>query len=179
MYIEYTVYAVKRIKRAFGSLSFKYSQSCLSHLQLALSSYNQQCETYNPCHHWWNTCRFLPPLLMFTRYMSKQYSQTNIEGKKGQPYMCLYNTVDSLVFSRSVSRNFDHDCSLNFELKSVMKSVHNAWWPLYEILAGSFPLFWSSHKGPFSQQLNIYFLIKFRIIQDIGTNGLLTCTYAN
>jgi len=81
MYNEYTVYAVKRIWRALGSLSVKYSQSCLSHLQLALSSYNQQCETYNPGHHCWNT-DFWPPLLMFTRYMSKQKCQTNIEGKQ-------------------------------------------------------------------------------------------------
>ena len=59
MYIEYTVYAVKRMKRALGSLSVKNSQSCFTHSQLALSSYNQQCETYNPGHHCWNTCRFL------------------------------------------------------------------------------------------------------------------------
>ena len=130
MYIEYTVYAVKRIWRAFGSLSVKYSQSRLSHLQLALSSYNQQCETYNPGHHCWNNCRFLASFVDVYEVYVKQNCQTNIEGKRGEPYMCLYNIVDSLVFSRSVSRNFDHDWSLNFELKSVLKSLHNPWWPL-------------------------------------------------
>lgn len=49
------------------------------------------------------------PTLVFVRnyaHVSKKW--TNCAWR--EPHMCVYNTVESPVFSRSVSRNYDRDC---------------------------------------------------------------------
>ena len=49
------------------------------------------------------------PALVFVRnyaHFSKKW--TNCTWR--EPHMCVYNTVESPVFSRSVSRNYDRDC---------------------------------------------------------------------
>ena len=163
MYIKYTVYAVKRIWRALGSLSVKYSQSCFSNLQLALSGYNQQCETHNPCHHCWN--RFLSSFVdVHEVYVQAKLSNKHWEEER-RAYVCLYSLVP--ILSLCFLEMFQGILTM-IEVWILSLSL---WWKafiihgdhFYEILGGSFPLFWSRHKGPFSQQLNIYFLIKFRI----------------
>ena len=141
MYIEYTVYAVKRMKRALGSLSVKNSQSCFTHSQLALSSYNQQCETYNPGHHCWNTCRFLASFVdVYEVYVQAKLSNKHWGEERTGP-TCAYTTQSTLL------------CFLEmFQGILTMIEVWILSWSLcwkafvihgdhfYEILGGSFPL---------------------------------------
>lgn len=51
--------------------------------------------------------------LIFMRYNPpNQHPTLRGDGGRGEPYVYLYNTAVFLLFSRIVSRNYDHNCSI-------------------------------------------------------------------